>query len=95
MTNQKNQPADTLRDGALKATIWQNFGDNGNFYSVEFSRTYTDQQGNFRDSHSLSGSEPLQLARLAHKAYDRIAELRGADRDAAGEQAGPNDGRVA
>lgn len=76
-----NKPADTIRDGSLKATIWKNFSENGTFYSVEFSRTYK-QGETFKDSHSFSGSEPLQLARLANKAYDRIAELRSADRNA-------------
>lgn len=81
-TTSTNQPIDTLRDGALKATIWKNPTDKGWFYSVEISRTY--KQGEvFKDSHSFSGTEPLQVARLAHRAYDRIAELREADRESA------------
>jgi hypothetical protein len=74
-----NKPAFTLRDGSLKATIWKNFGEKGNFYSVNFGRTYTDAQGNFRDSDSFSGSELLRLAHLASKAYDHVAALREAD----------------
>jgi hypothetical protein len=31
-TNTK--PAATIRDGALKATIWRNSGDKGEFHSV-------------------------------------------------------------
>lgn len=74
-----NQPTDTLRDGALKATIWKNPTEKGHFYSVEISRTY--KQGEvFKDSHSFSGSEPLQVARLARLAYGRIAELREIDK---------------
>lgn len=79
MSNSTNQPRATLRDGALKATIWKNFGENGTFYSVELSRTYK-QGETFRDSHSFSGTEPLQLARLAHKAYDLIDEIRSAEK---------------
>ena len=77
MSNQK--PIDTIRDGALKATIWKNAAEKGHFYSVDFSRTYKDGE-TFKDSHSFSGSEPLQIARLANLAYDRIAELRAADK---------------
>lgn len=77
----KQKPIDTIRDGALKATIWKNPTEKGHFYSVDFSRTYKDGD-NFKDSHSFSGSEPLQLARLAHKAYGRIAELRSQDKAA-------------
>lgn len=82
MTNENNQPIDTIRDGALKATIWKNTSKNGHFYSVEISRTYKDETtGKLKDSHSFSGSEPLQVARLAQLAYDKIATLRQKDRD--------------
>ncbi len=76
MTTTTNQPIDRLRDGALKATIWENEGPKGTFYSVEFSRTYQDEHGNFQDARSFSGSELLRLAHLAIKAYDRISTLR-------------------
>ena len=79
MSTPKNKPIDTLRDGSLKATIWKNASEKGSFYSVEFSRTYRDSENNYRDSHSFSGAEPLQLAHLATRAYDRIAQLRQAD----------------
>lgn len=81
MSNATPRPVTTLRDsGGLKATIWKNDSKNGTFYSVEFSRTY--KQGDvYKDSHSFSGTELLQLARLAHIAYDEIAELRQQDRN--------------
>ena len=76
----KNQPIETIRDGAIKATIWKNPTERGtSFYSVDFSRTYK-QGETFKDSHSFSGTEPLQVARLAALAYDKIAELRSSDR---------------
>ena len=80
MTTQTNKPIDTIREGSLKATIWKNFGDNGNFYSVEFTRTWQDDQGNYHDADSFSGSQLLRVARLAAKAYDRTAELRRENR---------------
>ena len=76
MSNTKNQPEVTLRDGAIKATIWKNEGENGVFFSVEFSRTYSDEKGNPKDTSSFSGSQLLKLARIAQKAYDRTAQLR-------------------
>lgn len=86
MSTQHNQPAATIRDGALKVTIWANFGDNGTFYSVEPSRTY--MQGEvYKDSHSLSGTEPIQMARLLHLAYTRIGELIRDDRARASTEA--------
>lgn len=75
-----NRPVQTLRDGAIKATIWARYGENGTFYSTEISRTYTDEAGKYHDSHSYSGSDLLKVARLSEKAYDAVAKLRAEDR---------------
>jgi hypothetical protein len=75
-TDQARQPADVIRDGALKATIWRNEGEDGPFYSTSLARTFEDRDGNLRDAHSFSGSDLLKISELARKAYDRTAELR-------------------
>ncbi len=75
-------PIETLRDGRLKATIWKNHGDKGNFYTVTFSRSYKDEDDNWKDSDSFSGSELLRIAHLSTRAYDRSSELRIADKTA-------------
>ena len=82
MSTVKNKPIDTLRDGSLKATIWKNTGEKGDFYSVEFSRTYK-QGEEFKDSHSFSGTELLRISRLSEIAYTRITYIREADRQLA------------
>lgn len=86
MTTQKPQndgPVETLRDGALKATIWRNEtekdGKKRAFFTAEISRTYTDDAG-YHDSHSMSATQLLQQAHLAHRAYDRIRKLQRAER---------------
>ena len=76
MTTQKNQPIDRLRDGALKATIWANAHEQGTRYSVELSRTYKDDAGNYQEARTFSGAELLRIAHLAGKAYDRVSDLR-------------------
>ena len=74
-----NQPVSKIRDGALAATIWQNDGEKGTFYSVDFSRTFTnDSTGEVKSTNSFSGAELLRVARLADKAYDEIESLRQA-----------------
>lgn len=82
MTNEtKNQPTEMLRDGALKAVIWRNEHEkNGPFFTVNFARTYTDAEGKYHDTDSLSGAQLLRLARLAEKAYDRVTSLRRAEK---------------
>ena len=72
-----NRPYSTIRDGGLKATLWQRQGEKGSFYTVELSRTYTDADGKFHDSHSYSGSELLRIARLADIAYGEILIAKG------------------
>ena len=36
-TDKENGPADTLRDGAVKATIWKRESDKGAFYATTLS----------------------------------------------------------
>lgn len=73
-----NRPTETLRDGSLKATIWKNFGDNGNFYTVTLARSFKDEADQWQETSSFSGSQLLRIARLAGRAYDRVSALRQA-----------------
>ena len=75
-TNANDKPIETIRDGSIKATIWKNFGDHGNFHTVQITRAWKDDQGNYHDGDSFSGSQLLRVAHLAAKAYDRSAEIR-------------------
>lgn len=71
-----NHPIETIRDGNLKATVWENDGEKGPFYSVNLSRTYTDEAGNYHDSDSFTGAELLRISRLAAEAYGTVSQLR-------------------
>lgn len=75
-TNQaSNKPIATVRDGAIKATIWANPTEKGGVrYSVDISRSYTDDQGQWHDTHYFGRNELLRVAHLAGKAYDAIAQ---------------------
>ena len=72
----KKRPEDTLRDGALKATIWKRQAESGDFYATELARTYKDQEGRLHDTHSFSGNDLLKVSELAKGAYHRTNELR-------------------
>jgi len=71
-----NKPVETLRDGALKVAILRNERENGTHFSMEPGRIYTDGQGHVRESKSLSGTEPIRMARLLDKSYDKIGEFK-------------------
>lgn len=70
------RPADVLRDGALKATIWKNSGEKGPYFTTTLAKTYEDRNGKPRDTHSFSGSDLLRVAELARDAYARSNQLR-------------------
>lgn len=78
-TNTK--PIETLRDGALKATIWKTFGEKGNFFRVRLTRSWKDDAGKYHDSDSFVGTEILRASRLLAQAYDRAIALRRSDAD--------------
>jgi len=79
-TNQSRQPAQHLRDGKLKATIWRNRTEKGNRYSVQLNRIFEDKNGKLQNTDSFSGSELLRIARLAQIAYDEIQVYREEDK---------------
>ena len=80
MTTNQNQPVKKINDGRITAAIWKNFGEKGTFYSVTITRSFKDEQGNYKDTDSFSGTDLLIVGRLAVKAYDAIADMRAADR---------------
>lgn len=80
MTNPTNQPHATLRDGALKATIWANSHDDGRTrYSITLTRSYTDTDGNWHDTNYLNRNELLRIAHLAYQAFDAVGEAYAAE----------------
>lgn len=87
MTNKQSQkPITTIRDGRISASVWKNEGEKKSYYSVTFSRVYTDAEGKLQNSSSFSGLELLKLARLAAKTYDELAILRADEADDEGGQ---------
>ena len=80
MSAETKKPLDTIRDGALKATIWNNLGEKGPFYSVELSRTYRSEDGAYHVSSRFAGAELLRIARLAEIAYEEILAHQERDR---------------
>lgn len=71
-----NAPIETLRDGAIKASIWSNQGDNGEFLTTTFARTYTDSEGEPKDTHGFTGRDLLVVSELAREAYRITSNIR-------------------
>ncbi|NWF71945.1 MAG: hypothetical protein HXY51_02705 [Nitrospirae bacterium] len=67
------QPANTLRCGKIKATIWENTSEKGPFFSTTFSRPFKDQSGVWRNGASFGLNDLEALLTVAREAKDWIA----------------------
>ena len=74
MTDTK--PADEIRFGRVKATIWMNTTEDGQArYSVVFSRIYR-EGGEWKSTHSFGRNDLLLLAKVADLAHTRVSAFR-------------------
>jgi hypothetical protein len=69
----RRQPANTLRCGNIKATIWQNSSEKGPFFSTTFSRLFKDQSGEWRNGTSFGLNDLEALMNVALEAKEWIA----------------------
>lgn len=67
-------PLRVLRLGRVKASIWENAAEDRPYYTVKFTRTYVDDQKQFKDSDSFGRDELLLLAKLADLAHTFVYE---------------------
>ena len=68
-----NKPANTLRCGNIKATIWQNVSEKGPFFATTFSRPFKDQSGAWRNGTSFGLNDLEALVSVAREAKEWIA----------------------
>ena len=61
------QPANTLRFGNIKATIWQNSSEKCPFFSMNFSQPFTDQPGEWRNGTSFGLNDLEALVSVARE----------------------------
>jgi hypothetical protein len=64
----------------LTASIWRNQAQNGPFYTVQFSKSYRDTEGNWKHTDIFTSSELLLLSKLADLAETEVRKLRSQDR---------------
>lgn len=83
MSDEKQRPVDTLRDGQISASIWKHQSEKDNtYYTTTYAKNYRDENGEYQTSHSFYGTDHLKLAELSKKAYQREKELYQKDREA-------------
>ncbi len=70
-TNKK--PANQLRCGSIRATIWENTSEKGPFFTTTFSRPFKDQSGAWRNGTSFGLSDLEALVTVAREAKEWIS----------------------
>jgi hypothetical protein len=85
---ESNRPLQTLRHRNLKAVIWRNTGEKGPRFSVTVSRQYRDGE-TWKESHSFSYNEIMNVAKLLADAHSFITELVAKEKQAASKQTPP------
>ncbi len=69
------QPVAKVKAGAVVGTIWQNEGQNGPFYTITFSRSYKDREGNWQRTSNLRHKDMPHVQTVAGLVTEKIAEL--------------------
>ncbi|QPH54675.1 hypothetical protein [Pontivivens ytuae] len=90
--DRKKQPVEHLREGALRASVWENPGPHGPQHKVTFSRTYRDQDGAFHETGSFGAKDLLGLQHLAGRAHDALRTRRQDQQRDQAEQQPARDG---
>lgn len=76
-----NPPVDRIKVGSVTASIWRNESDTGRWYSVVVERTYKDEAtGEYKVSRSYRHGDMPFLEKVAQYAFQRVRELKAADR---------------
>ena len=71
-----NSPVDTIRQGRLKVTIWENKNKKKeSFFTATLTKSYKDAKDNWRETNQLTGNEISKAGALLNKASKRVAEL--------------------
>ena len=73
------KPAAKLNYFPISAIVWRNSTPKGNFYSVQFEKSYKDDAGKWQTSSTFNASDLLLLAKAADQAHSEIYKLRAND----------------
>ncbi len=68
-------PTAVIRDTNIKATIWENQGEKGTYFTTTLAKTYRDQNGELRDTNVFTNNDLLKVSELAKEARTKTREL--------------------
>lgn len=68
----KEKPHIIKAGRGIRAKIWSNQGENGQWFNINLVRTYKNDEGELKDSESFSVNDLLYVTWVAAKAYDYV-----------------------
>lgn len=69
-TSPKNAPVDRINEGGVFAKLWEQNGENGRFIAIETGRTFKDQNGEYKTSHSYTRAGLMKLENVIRRANE-------------------------
>ncbi len=84
----ENAPEIVLRDGNLRSATWRSEGEYGPLFNIRITKLYRDDDGNRRETPTLSSKDLLRASELARETHQEVlkrqrelAKERTAERD--------------
>ena len=78
-----NKPAFEVKSGAIRATAWQNEGQNGPYHNIVMSRFYKDRDGKWQQTKSLRPKDMPDVITVSGLVTEKLGELGGVSDDTA------------
>ncbi len=76
-TNTPTKPAHSIREADVKATIWRNHSEKGEFYNVTLSRTFKDNGDKLKDTNSFGIHDLSKIEMVIRQARNWILDQLG------------------
>lgn len=68
----ENKPIVIKAGRGIRAKLWLNKNQNGQWFNITISRLYKDSDDQFQESDSFSRDDLLQVSYIAQQAFDHI-----------------------
>jgi len=74
-----SSPVESHRDGRVRATIWKQYSEQGDFYTASIASLYQDKNGDIQEGNSFTDTNLLKLSEISRRTYMRMRELKQDD----------------
>lgn len=85
-----NKPIFTYKAESVKGQQWRNVHEKSVSYNSTITRSYKDKEGNWKETNQFSGSQLLNLGKVAEKLFENELKEKAKDRENAAEKTAEN-----